>query len=433
MTKVALETVGCRLNQYETERIAAELIARGMERVGYDDYADLYILNSCTVTGRADADCRKLIRRAYRKNKKATIVVAGCYVEAYRRQAAGLEGVDLVLGNDEKRRTGQILFDKYPQLFDGKDYLRPPAHFNAGSDLFGDYSRAMVKIGDGCDQGCAYCIVPRVRGRFYSVPAGSIITEINRLVEGGYHEVVLTAVHVGRYRSDGLDLAGLVEKILNETDLSRIRLSSLEPNELGGRLITYVADHPRVCRHLHLPMQSGSDRILKLMRRPYMRKQYLSLIEDIKKRNEYITIGCDLIVGFPGETEGDFEQSLDILESGFIDYSHVFSYSDRPGTPASEMTNKVGPNTIKDRNLRAREAGHRRRSEHYRRHIGQILEVISENKAGKDGRFNATSDNYIKVKIPVEFGGNRQIIKFRPMRLSGRIPKTISLDGEIIA
>jgi len=338
MKKVALETIGCRLNQAE------QLIGLGLERIGYKEKADLYILNTCTVTGRADADCRKLIKRARRLNDDAVIVVAGCYAVSQPGELAQLDGIDLIIGNDRKMRIPEILAEQFPALFEnGKvasqsgavplplaDTIRPGEHLTT--------NRAMVKIGDGCNQFCSYCIVPRVRGGLVSYDADDIIREIRELTSQGFHEAVLTAVHIGKYRHGDIDLYGLVERILDETELPRLRLSSLEPNELDDRLLGVVADNPRVCRHLHLPLQAGSDRILKLMRRPYRRDDYLSLVRKIKTANPDLTIGCDLIVGFPGETENDFADSLDILDSGYVDYGHIFSYSDRPGTASRRLS-----------------------------------------------------------------------------------------------
>jgi len=286
----------------------------------------------------------------------------------------------------------------------------------------------MVKIGDGCNQFCSYCIVPRVRGGLVSYDADDIIREIRELRSRGFHEAVLTAVHIGKYRHGNIDLFGLVERILDETELPRLRLSSLEPNELDDRLLGAVADNPRVCRHLHLPLQSGSDRILKLMRRPYRRNDYLSLVRKIKTANPDITIGCDLIVGFPGETENDFADSLDILDSGYVDYGHMFSYSDRPGTASSEFPDKVGPAIIKERNRQARDVCARRRRMHMKNQIGKDLGVISERTPNRSGDFNAISDNYIKVVLPKSFGGGKAIITFKPTKLRGD-----HLEGDVIS
>lgn len=418
MARVALETIGCRLNQYETEKIAEELICLGMTRVAYHDAADLYIVNSCTVTQRADADNRKLISRAYRKNQDAIIVVTGCYVESERETVARLHSVDLVVGNDDKEDLAAILQKNFPLLFENLSCSTSLQTGEYRDDAFGggveSIHRPMVKIGTGCDQACSYCIVPAVRGKQVSLPPDQIIDDIQRRIADGYHEIVLTAVHIGHYAHSGLNLAALVRRILEKTTLTRLRLSSLEPNELNDDLLDLVASNSRVCRHLHLPLQSGSDRILGMMRRPYRREQYLEVVASVKKANPNITIGCDLIIGFPGESDDDFCASLDIINSGLLDYAHLFSYSDRPGTPASTFPDKIPPQTIKRRNNAAREAVRVARLRHLDTQIGRAMAVISEGKRKADGMYWGISDNYLKVKLPAEFGGRRHIVKFLP-------------------
>ncbi|MCP4568298.1 MAG: tRNA (N(6)-L-threonylcarbamoyladenosine(37)-C(2))-methylthiotransferase MtaB [FCB group bacterium] len=423
---MALTTVGCRLNQYETEKLANELIRQGLDRVPYAEEADLYILNTCTVTGRADADCRNLISRAYRKNPAAIIAVVGCYVVADRERVAEMSGVDLVVGNDDKHKLPEILRDNFRELFKtpAEESARgvssvdlPMARSNGTSFAPAPPNRAMVKIGDGCNQRCSYCIVPSVRGELVSYEAKGIIAEVENLIDHGYHEIVLTAVHIGKYKNRKLNLAGLVEKILDTTTLSRLRLSSLEPNELDRRLLELVTDHPRICRHLHLPLQSGSNRILKVMYRPYCRSDYMKQLKRIKKANAEVTIGCDLIVGFPGESDKDFAASLAVLDSGLIDYAHVFSYSDRPGTPASDMGGKISPQIIKEHNRQAREIARRARLRYMNESVGTVVGVISEGRADRDGNFWGVSDNYLKVKLPAGTGGKRSIVEVRPTRL----------------
>jgi threonylcarbamoyladenosine tRNA methylthiotransferase MtaB len=266
-----------------------------------------------------------------------------------------------------------------------------------------------------------------VRGQLVSYSADAIVDEVKRLTAAGYHEAVLTAVHIGRYENDGLNLAGLVDRILQETPLARLRFSSLEPNELDARLLELVTTHPRVCRHLHLPLQSGSNRILQLMRRPYTREDYLAVVERIKQANADVTIGCDLIVGFPGETDAEFRQSLALLDSGFVDYSHVFSYSDRPGTAATALPGKVRIEEIKERNRRAREISERNRARQMTSQTGKVLGVISEKTPGHDGIHRGVSDNYLKVHLACGTGGGKEIIRFRVTSLVAH-----HLEGDII-
>ncbi|MFH1700396.1 MAG: tRNA (N(6)-L-threonylcarbamoyladenosine(37)-C(2))-methylthiotransferase MtaB [Candidatus Zixiibacteriota bacterium] len=421
MKKMALTTVGCRLNQYETEQIAAKLSGCGLHRVPFSEKADLYILNTCTVTGRADSDCRNLIKRAYRLNPDAVMVVAGCYAVSEKEMLSEMNSVDLVVNNKQKMELPDLLMGKYPILFQEGDIGHASClkKTDLPDQIINQPNRPMVQIGTGCNQNCSYCVVPRVRGELVSFSSNKIIHEIKKLVIKGYHEAVLTAVHVGKYEYNGLNLAGLIKMILKDTRLSRLRLSSLEPNELDDDLIDFVANNPRVCRHLHLPLQSGSDRILKLMNRPYTRSGYLKIIERVKNKDEMITIGCDLIVGFPGETDEDFENSLNILNSGFLDYGHVFSYSDRPGTRASDMPEKINPSIIKERSGIAREISDKILSRHMKKHIGNELNVISQNTKNNEGYYYAVSDNYLKILLPKEIGGGKEIIQFIPSQMGG--------------
>ncbi len=419
MATVALTTVGCRLNRYETEKIADELKSMGLDRGKFNQTADLYVLNTCTVTGKADADCRKLISRANRCNPEAIMVVTGCYVAAEKELIAEMNGVDLVVGNDRKMELPGIVKAQFPQLFQSTQSV--DYHLDETGSQFNSHppNRPMVQIGTGCNQHCTYCIVPKVRGGLISFRANMIISEINDLVQAGYHEVVLTAVHIGKYKDINLRLGKLVAKIIKETRIDRIRLSSLEPNELDEELLDFAANHDRVCRYLHLPLQSGSDRILKAMKRPYTRAEYLDTIERVKKANEFITIGCDVIAGFPGETDDDFADTLSVLSSGQVDYGHIFSYSDRPGTPASSIPEKNSVLVIKDRSRQARSICEDNRITLYKKQIGRRLEVISVGTTARDGLYRAVSDNYVKVKLPQFVGGGKEILSLLPETLDG--------------
>jgi len=413
MKKIAYETVGCRLNQYETEKIAAQMAALGFGRVAFDETADLYIINTCTVTGRADATCRNIISRAARRDGHGPIVALGCYVDSCPQKVNGLTGVDLVIGNKNKENTVSILRNHYPALFEGASGSEPVNHINE----FYEHNRAWLKIGDGCNQRCAYCIIPLVRGPLTSRPPGQLVDEINALAAGGYNEVVLTGVHIGRYSSESVrSPADLVRYLLNRTDISRIRLSSIEPPEVDEPLIAAIAEGgPRVCRHLHIPLQSGSDRILRAMHRPYKSADYLDLVARLRQVIPEVIVGADIIVGFPGETDDDFERSVAVARSDYIDYLHVFSYSDRPGTEASEIPEKINPEIIKERNRILRQVSGQHYARALKRSVGQTASVISEHRSNKKGAYWGISDNYLKVLLPPGIGGGREII---PMQLT---------------
>jgi len=404
--------------------MAADLAPFGFERANRGQPADLYIINSCTVTHRADKDSRYLVRRAKRENPNSRVVLVGCYVETDPEGIAELEGVDLVIRNSEKDRLAQILPQKLPTLFEG----------GAGivcAPVLADFyqrNRAWIKISDGCNQTCSYCVVTIVRGKLNCRPATEIVSEINQLVAHGYNEVVLTGVNIGYYSDREIappikSFTELCGRILESTELYRLRLSSIEPQTVTDELIDLCAQNPdRICRHFHIPMQSGSSRILKQMRRPYDRERFLERVAAIKQAVPNVVIGADVIVGFPGETDEDFAASRSAAECGLIDYLHVFSYSDRPKTAAAEMPNKIRPQVIKERNAELTWVSNRLRYESHCRQIGQTLEVISEHKSSPDACFGV-SDNYVRVKLPAEAAGRRKVV---------RVKITAAHDGHVV-
>ncbi len=425
MKKVAFETVGCRLNQYETEKIAAELSEYGFQRVTFNQPADIYIINTCTVTGRADATCRNIISRAARIDGNPPVVVIGCYVDSDPDTLGTLSGVDLIIGNNNKSKVASILKDRFPTLFENHETV--PAVKKISE--FYQHNRAWIKIGDGCNQRCAYCVIPLVRGELTNRPADEIIDEINALSEAGYHEVVLTGIHIGQYKYGDIDSpAELVRNLLDKTSISRLRLSSIEPQEVDTKLIEVMANGgKRVCRHLHIPLQSGSDRILKMMRRPYTSDKYMEIIGKVKEGLDNVVIGADIIVGFPGETGEDFQQSVKIANSGLLDYLHVFSYSDRPGTASINMPDKINPEVIKNRNSILRDISNKIYARALARQIGNEAYIISEHRAKHEDHYWGVSDNYLKAAIPKDLGGGREILK---MKITGCTNK--HLIGEYI-
>jgi threonylcarbamoyladenosine tRNA methylthiotransferase MtaB len=412
---VNLQTVGCRLNQYETEKMAAALYPYGFRRAALGEPADLYIINTCTVTHRADSTSRYLVQKAARENPDARIVVAGCYVNSDAETVAGLEPVDVIVSNEEKPRIAEILSEQLSELFEGE----PIRLQTASPGAFERFNRAWLAISDGCNQRCAFCILPTVRGPLVNRPPMDIIEEVRSLQELGFEEVVLTGVNIGHYRDKKAEppvknLAALCRMILAETDLPRLRLSSIEPQTVRDELLELFAGAGgRICRHVHMPLQSGSSRLLRIMRRPYKREIYMKRVADARKVQPNTTVGADVIVGYPGETDEDFAQTKEIAESGLLDYLHVFSYSDRAGTHSSESPDKVNPEIIKERNAILKEISDQRLAEAHRRQIGETLPVISEHvKPGGDKLFGI-SDNYLRVKLPVDFTGGRHIHNVR--------------------
>ena len=415
LKKVACHTFGCRLNQYETEKMAAELRPFGFKRTSSDEAADLYLINTCTVTHRADRDCRSYIRKISRQNPKARIVVAGCFVDYDPEIVKAIKGVDVVIRNSEKETLSDILRVKLPELCN----VEPDKNCSTLDSDFFEHNRAWLKISDGCNQWCSFCIIPKVRGRLKHKPVGVIIDEINNLVNNSYKEVVLTGVNIGYYkdiddRFAAKNLAALCRYILEETELHRLRLSSIESQTLGPDLVQLYREFGgRICRHWHLPLQSGSSRILKLMQRPYNREAYIQRAEQIKSMQPNTIIGADVIVGFPGETDEDYSQTKKIAESGLLDYLHVFSYSDRAGTKATAINEKVDTKVIRNRNLELSEISKRLKQNSLKRQIGQVLEVIPQHKSNGNGTLWGITDNFLKAKLPANISRKRSILSLK--------------------
>ena len=427
---VSLQTVGCRLNQYETEKMGVALFPYGFRRALPGEPADLYIINTCTVTHRADSTSRYLVKKAARENPNARIVVAGCYVDSDAATVEGLEAVDLIVPNRDKLRLTEILAEKLSDLFGEEVTGEAPV----SSTLFERFNRSWLKISDGCNQRCAFCILPTVRGPLRNRPVNELLEEIRGIQRLGFEEVVLTGVNIGHYKNRKSEpqvknLAHLCRIILAETDLPRIRLSSIEPQTVRDELLQVCADSKgRICRHMHMPLQSGSTRLLRLMRRPYDRDIYMKRVADARKAQPNTIVGADVIVGFPGETEDDFELTCEIARSGLLDYLHVFSYSDREGTQSSGLGEKVNPEVIKERNAVLSTISDERLAEAHEHQIGETLPVISEHvKPGRDALYGI-ADNYVKVKLPTDFDGRRHICQ---VRIDRATPDYV--EGEIVS
>ena len=398
MLKAAYNAVGCKLNQYEVQAIAESLEPYGFQSVPFTDKADLYIINSCTVTGKADYTSRQMARRALKKNPDAKVILTGCYAELDHDIANSISPEIIPIGNARKADIPELVLDMFGIGFDGKLSTRPITRMNG-------HSRAFIKIQEGCREQCTYCIIWKVRGRPSSRAPEEIIEEINALYNNGYSEVVLTGVHIGRYKKR-LNLVELLKSILDKTKMPRIRLSSLKPNEFKDELIELIAAEKRICAHVHLPIQSGDDTILKAMGRKYTTESVSSLTKRLVEARPEITIGADIIVGFPGETETNFENTLALVKDNPIHHLHVFSYSDRPGTPASQLDPKVNPEIKAKRSARLRRLGNIRKREHAARFVGKMLDVIVEDRT-RSGIYGGISGNYLRV----EFAGDESLKK----------------------
>jgi len=383
--RVAFDTLGCKLNQAETESMARELAAAGYELVDSVDEADVYILNTCTVTHIADRKSRNLLRQAHRRNGAARLIAIGCYVERSPQELARIEGVDLVLGNEQKAR-----------VLDRLRELGFPAASSPGGQSLREYGRgrSFLKIQDGCRNFCSYCIVPLVRSRVESVPAERVIAEVKKRMDGGVKEVVLTGTEIGAYHRSGVSLAGLLKRVLAETGITRLRLSSLQPPEVSAELLELWKDD-RLCPQFHLSLQSGSDAVLQRMKRCYQTADYRRAVAAIRKAVPDAAITSDVIAGFPGETEAEFKESYGFCRQTGFARIHVFPYSQRPGTEAAAMPEQVGDRVKRERVRKMLALAGESARDFQQRFLGRAMPVLWEQKSG--GVWSGYTANYIRV------------------------------------
>ncbi len=406
---IAITTLGCKANQFDSEMIRASLERGGFEIIPFSQRADIYIVNTCTVTHRADYQSRQLIRRAHRLNPSSLIVVTGCYAQAYPEEVQGVEGVGVVLGNGEKASIADILGNppmcSCPMVNVG-DIKKETKIGEADIDRFYRHTRALLKIQDGCNASCSYCIIPRARGRSRSLDPLRVTYHLQRLKKGGFREVVMTGIHLGIYGADlspPTSLAELCKKMEGIPAPQRIRLSSIEPDDFSSELIQSIATSPKVCHHLHIPMQSGEDDILRRMHRNYDGIFFADLVQTLIHRIPDLNIGVDVIVGFPGEGEKQFRKTYELLEKSDIGYLHVFPFSKRRGTEAHEFPHQVDPRIKKRRCEALRALGRRKKAAFQGRFLGRELEVLVEGKRDKlTRRLKGYSRNYIPVLIEGE-------------------------------
>jgi len=387
--KICLDTLGCKLNQAETELLARRLSEDGHVLVSRAEPADAYILNTCTVTGVADAKCRRLLRQARRRNPGALVIAAGCYAQRAPDELSRMDAVDMVVSNDGKVDLPAVLGDLAPATGAIPASTAPP-YVPAMPK-----TRSFVKIQDGCTSGCAYCIVPKVRGHETSLFPDQVVAEVASREAEGYREVVLTGTKVGTYRYGGFDLVGLLERILAGTGIARLRLSSLQPQELSPELVRLWGD-ARLCPHFHLSLQSGSDRTLQRMRRRYLAAGYRRAVEMLREHVPHAAITTDIIVGFPGETDDDFEESYRFCQGIGFARIHVFPFSARPGTEAAGLDNEVDGGTRKERtrSMLALAAESARR---FREQLSGSTVTVLWERQDRQGWWTGVTENYLRV------------------------------------
>lgn len=383
-TRVALETLGCKLNQAETELLTEQFADAGYHLVSPTEGADVYILNTCTVTHIADRKARHLLRLAHRRNPAALLVATGCYAQRAPQELSQIEGVSFVVSNDEKPQLVRLLEES-------GGLSNPTQGPTIGLHT---RTRSFIKIQDGCDSFCAYCIVPLVRGREKSLPTDQIVAEVKHRTDDGYKEVVLTGTEIGSYNYDGVNLKGLLERILAQTEVTRLRLSSLQPQEISPEFIGLWCDD-RLCRHFHLSLQSGSDSVLSRMKRRYSAGDYQRAVSTIRALMPEAAITTDVIVGFPGETDNEFEESYNFCwQMGFARI-HVFPYSARQETQAARMPNQVGDKVKQERSERMLALAKESAQNFSQQFLGKTMSALWEKQT--NGVWSGLTDNYIKV------------------------------------
>ena len=394
---ISLLTLGCKVNQAESSQIAAELLSHGCKVVDLDGRPDLCIINTCSVTSKSDYQSKQLIRRAAKTGSK--IIVTGCYSELNGEAVRSMDGVTAVVANNKK----ESIINKLCNITSCKD-IRPGRNYK---------SRHFIKVQDGCDNACSYCIIPKARGRSRSRKMNEIIEEIGSL-EGSYNEVVITGIHLGMYGYDlvpKVKLSVLIRSILLKTKMQRIRLSSLEINEIDEELMELIQEK-RICNHLHIPLQSGDNKILGMMNRKYNSLQFKDKLLSIAGRLPGVSIGTDIIAGFPGEGENEFENTRKLLEKAPISYAHVFPFSARKGTMAFEMKPRLNDLTIKKRCEILRTLGKKKKNDYMHNQTGKILDMIVE-EIDEEGYCTGTTANYLRVRARLESSRPRDVAYVR--------------------
>jgi threonylcarbamoyladenosine tRNA methylthiotransferase MtaB len=425
MARVFVQNFGCRATQADGAALEAQLAGRGLTVAHERESADLVILNTCTVTAEADSDARSTIRRVHRENPDARILVTGCYAQRAPDELAGMPGVEWVVGNSHKTQIAELLagddvertgHDYHGQIvigdiFETRDILTAPI-----LDATGDRTRPNLKIQDGCHNRCSFCIIPFVRGKSRYSSAMQIVEQV-RALSAKYKEVVLSGINLGRWgRESGSTerLPDLLRSLLSETGIERIRLSSVEPMDFSDDLLELMAGSPRIAKHVHAPLQSGSDTTLRAMHRKYRPRHYADRVSKARRLMPEAAIGADVMVGFPGETDALFEESRQFIESMPFTYLHVFTYSERPGTPAATMAGAVSMPVRKDRNRVLRELAGAKNLEFRSRLLGRDLTAVTLDPPGL-----ALTDNYIKATLDLPYAPNR-MIRLRPAAVTGR-------------
>ena len=417
MQTVAFYTLGCKVNQYETEAMAELFKNSGYRIIDFEQPADIYIINTCTVTGMSDRKSRQIIRRAKKNNPDAIIAAAGCYAQTSPDDVLKIDGVNLVVGTNERHNIVNLIENITPssQRTAVQDIMNSHDFEELSISTYSERTRAYIKIQEGCSQFCSYCIIPYARGPIRSRNPQNVISEIKKIVQNGFCEIILTGIHVASYGADlkDMDLGKLLLMVNNIEGIKRIRLSSIEPMTLDETFINTISACDKLCPHFHLSLQSGCDETLKRMNRKYTAQEYKNIVNGLRKTYKNVAITTDIMVGFPGETEEEFQKTADFVrEISFAD-AHIFQYSPRKGTPASKRTDQIDPHIKESRSKIIAQIVKESRERFLQSFLERTLEVLFE-QPDKNGFFTGKTDNYITVAVPFEENLSGQ---FRNVRL----------------
>ncbi|MFZ1321106.1 MAG: tRNA (N(6)-L-threonylcarbamoyladenosine(37)-C(2))-methylthiotransferase MtaB [Ignavibacteria bacterium] len=426
MKSVSLHTLGCKLNYSETSTIGKGFSEKGFSLKEYGEPADVFVLNTCSVTENADRECRQIVRSVLKNNPETYVIVTGCYAQLQPNEIASIEGVDLVLGISEKMNLLDYIDNiekKELSCIHREIVENANEFFEAFSSDTDSRTRAFLKIQDGCDYKCSFCTIPLARGASRSLAPDKVLDNAKKIIDAGYKEIVLTGVNTGDYNFENYRLIDIL-KILDGTEIDRIRLSSIEPNLITDEIISIAKNSEKFCNHMHIPMQSGDNDILRSMRRRYNREYYRDTILKLKDEVKDICIGADVIVGYPGETEEHFRNTENFIRELPVNYLHVFSYSERRDTDAVTFSGRVSIEERKKRSSILRRLSDSKRFEHYNRFIGTEQTVLFE--SNKDDYAEGLSENYIRVKVNKSDLENK-LIKVKLTETNGIKPVTAEL------
>ena len=420
--KIAFITLGCKVNLYDTEAMAELFTEKGYEVVDFEEYADVYLINTCTVTNLGDKKSRQMIRRAKRINPNSVVVATGCYAQVASEEVAKIEGINIVIGTKNRSEVVETV----------ENYVDENGVVNNVSDIMGEKefeplqisrltnrTRAYIKIQEGCNRYCTYCIIPYARGPIRSRKPEEVIEEVKKLAENGFKEVVLTGIHVASYGLDlgNITLADIIEKVHSVNGIERIRFSSMEPLAIGDDFVARMAKLPKVCDHYHLSLQSGCNRTLKRMNRKYNAEQYAEACERLRNAFPNVAITTDIIVGFPDETEEDFKESLAFAKKMKLDKIHTFPYSPKKGTPAAKMKNQISGDVKSQRSKEMIALSDKMNIDFLNNNIGKTVPVLFEDM--ENGFWQGHTTNYIKVLVKSDENLNNKIVDVKLDKIHG--------------